>query len=435
MNKVVICGGGSTYTLPLMKTLCEFSTEDFPIKEILLFDIDESKQDMIYRASKVIAREVAPHIVINQTYDISTAFENADFVLMQIRAGGLEMREQDEKVPLRHDCVGQETCGAGGFAYGMRSVPQVVEIMKEARKQAPNAWIINYSNPAAIVAEATKRYFPGDKKIINLCDMPIAILDGFAECMGKKRADLSPRYFGLNHFGWFTNLYDQDGNDLLPIIRERIKAGNVLPDELKNDSGWVETFQSLADMVNDFDGYVPNTYLKYYLYPEKVVAHSDKEYTRANYVMDNRLELVRRGCEYIIGNNTMQGTGLEKGVHGMYIVELCRSILNNEGKLFIAMIENKGIITNLPEKAMVEVPCFVTSNGLEPLHVGEIPTFYKGLLEAQYAYECLAVDALINKDKDAALKALVLNRTVVDTSKAKLLLDDLIEANKDYWSF
>ncbi len=434
MNKVVICGGGSTYTLPLIKTLCDYSVE-FPIKEILLFDIDNEKQHMIYKASQVIAREIAPQIVVKETYDINTAFDGADFVLMQIRAGGLDMREQDEKVPLRHGCVGQETCGAGGFAYGMRSVPQVVEIIKEVRKQAPNAWIINYSNPAAIVAEATKRYFPDDNKLINLCDMPIAIMDGFAECLGMNRSDFTPRYFGLNHFGWFTNLYNKDGEDLLPLIREKIKSGDVLPEELKGDKGWVETFETLTKMVCDLDGYVPNTYLKYYYYPKSVVAHSDIKYTRANYVKDHRLSLVKMGCEYIVGNNTMQGTGLEKGVHGTYIVQLCKSILNNEGTVFIAMVQNNGVIPNLPKEAMVEVPCVVTSEGLNPIHVGEIPTFYKGLLENQYAYECLTVDALINKDKDSALKALVLNRTVTDVDTAKALLDDIIESNKEYFSF
>ena len=432
--QLVICGGGSTYTLPMIKTLCDFK-DVFPLKSIVLFDVDPDKQHMVYEATKVMVDELIGGVEVTESYDLNTAFAGADFVFMQIRAGGLKMREQDEKIPLRYGCIGQETCGAGGFAYGMRSVPQVVEIVKAVREQSPQAWVINYSNPAAIVAEATKRFFPNDQRLINLCDMPIAIMDAFAESLGMKRQDFTPRYFGLNHFGWFTNLYDPQGNDLLPTIRSMLKTGSSAPEELKNDTDWAETFAQLGEMVRDFDGegYVPNTYLQYYLYPEKMAAHMDPNYTRANHVMDHRVVHVQELCKYIVEHQSIQGSGLEKGVHGTYIVELASSIINNENRPFIMITQNNGIIPNLPQEAMVEVPCLVNANGITPLHVGTIPTFYKGLLENQYAYECLTVDALLNGDKDAALKALVLNRTIVDTGKAKRILEDLIQANQDYW--
>ncbi|WP_394961426.1 6-phospho-alpha-glucosidase [Candidatus Allofournierella merdavium] len=432
--QLVICGGGSTYTLPMIKTLCDFR-EVFPLRSIVLFDVDPDKQHMVYEAAKVMVEEAMGGVEVRECYTLDAAFADADFVFMQIRAGGLRMREQDEKIPLRHGCIGQETCGAGGFAYGMRSVPQVAEIVRAVRAQSPRAWIINYSNPAAIVAEATKRLFPGDRRLIHLCDMPIAIMDAFAESLGMKRQDLTPRYFGLNHFGWFTNLYDPRGKDLLPAIRTMLKSGSAAPEELKGDADWVETFAQLGEMVRDFDGegYVPNTYLQYYLYPEKMAAHMDPRYTRANFVMDHRVAHVRQMCEYIVEHGSIRGSGLEKGVHGTYIVELASSIIRNENRTFIIITPNNGIIPNLPPEAMVEVPCLVNANGVTPLHMGNIPTFYKGLLENQYAYECLTVDALLNGDRDAALKALVLNRTVTDTGRAKGILEDLIRANRDYW--
>lgn len=417
---VVICGGGSTYTLPMIKTLLD-NSDKFPIQNITLFDVDASKQQKIYQAAQVMATPFG--VDIAQSYQLDGTFSGADFVFMQIRSGGLEMRELDEKIPLANDCVGQETCGAGGFAYGMRSVVDVIEIVKAVRVQAEEAWIINYSNPAAIVAEATNRVFPNDKKIINLCDMPIAILDGFAEALGTERQKLTPRYFGLNHFGWFTHLYDQDGNDLLPGIKERLTQGNMMPEELKEDGDWVKTFEQLSKMAIDLKGHIPNTYLQYYLYPEYIVSKSDKNYTRANAVMDNRLQAVQDQCDYIIENNTIEGSGLERGVHGTYIVELATALAMNEKKEFIMIVPNTGIISNFSHGAMVEVPCIVSKNGAEPIHVGEIDTFYKGLMENQYAYEKLTVDAILNKDYDAALKALTLNRTVVNVDTAKSILD------------
>jgi len=432
---LAICGGGSTYTLPMLKTLCDFSKE-FPIREIRLYDIDFEKQDIIFQAAKIMLGERLPGTVVKSCYqgEQGEAFSEADFVFMQIRAGGLAMREKDEKIPLAYGCVGQETCGAGGFAYGMRSVPQVLDLIREIRRYAPYAWVINYSNPAAIVAEAVKRFYPEDRRIINLCDMPIAIMDGFAESLGMERSQFSPRYFGLNHFGWFTHLYDTQGNDLLPVIKEKLKNGSMIPEELSRDEGWIHTFQQLSQMTADFNGYVPNTYLQYYLYPDEIAASSDKHYTRANAVMDHSEKEVKETCRYIIDNGTIEGSSLEKGVHGTYIVELASSIIRNQGRIFLIIIRNDGIIPNLPKEAMVEVPCLVGANGCEPMHVGEIDTFYKALLENQYGYEKLTVDAILNKDKDAALKALVLNRTVTDTEKAKKILDDLCEANKEYWT-
>lgn len=429
---LVICGGGSTYTLPMIKTLCDYQQE-FPVKKIMLYDIDFERTSLIFQAAKIMVNELMPGVAVEMSSKPEEAFDKVDFAFMQIRSGGLKMRERDEKIPLKYNCVGQETCGAGGFAYGLRSIPDIIALVKGIRKYAPDAWIINYSNPAAIVAEATKRFFPDDRKLINICDMPIAIMDGFAEALGVKRQSLSPRYFGLNHFGWFTHLYDEKGVDLLPQIREMLKDGSMMPRELKEDSDWVNTFHQLSIMVSDLNGHVPNTYLQYYLYPNRMVEKEDKNYTRANVVMDNRLKEVEAVCHTIIANKTIKGSGIDKGVHGTYIVELASSIINNENRIFLIITKNNGSISNFSKEAMVEVPCIVNSNGCEPMHIGEIDTFYKALMENQYGYEKLTVDALVNHDYDAALKALVLNRTIVDVDTAKSVLEELIDVNKEYW--
>ncbi|WP_337960894.1 family 4 glycosyl hydrolase [Caloramator sp. mosi_1] len=159
---IVICGGGSTYTLPMIKTLCDFK-EKLPLRKIVLYDIEKERTSLIYEAAKVIINELMPDVKIELSYDYEQAFSDIDFAFMQIRSGGLEMREKDEKIPLKYGCVGQETCGAGGFAYGLRSIPDIIKLVEEIRRYSPNAWIINYSNPAAIVAEATKRVFPNEK--------------------------------------------------------------------------------------------------------------------------------------------------------------------------------------------------------------------------------------------------------------------------------
>ena len=168
-NKVVIVGGGSTWTPGLLKSLCEKKTE-FPLEELRLYDIDAERQAVIGEFAKVLFAEEYPELKFLYTTDKETAYRDVDFVFCQIRTGGFDMRMMDEQIPLAHGVVGQETCGPGGFAYGLRSIPDMIQIVKDARTYANDPWILNYTNPAAIVAVALERVFPGDKKIINMCD-------------------------------------------------------------------------------------------------------------------------------------------------------------------------------------------------------------------------------------------------------------------------
>ena len=440
---VVIVGGGSHRNPDLMAMLAD-NKDRFPIRRICLYDTESERQEIMGKYGEILMREYYPELEeFAYTTDPDVAFKDVDFALMQIRAGRLPMREKDEKISLSHGCVGQETCGAGGFACGLRSVPDIIELVKMIRKHSPEAWILNYSNPAAIVAEATKRVFPDDHRILNICDMPIAIMDQYANILKCSRKDFEPRYFGLNHFGWFTHIYDKKtGEDLEPKIKELILSGEDLfklsgVDEHTMEPSWIETYKFMANILRDYPEYLPNTYLKYYLYPKHVVETSNPNYTRANEVMDGKEKRCYEMMEEVIKLGKLKGTEYEikpgRGVHASYIVDLACAIINNTNEIFLIITKNKGVIPNVDENMMVEVACRVGANGVEPLALDPIPTFYKGMMENQYAYEKLTVDGLFERDKTKLLQALALNRTVTDTDTAKAILDDLIEANKDYW--
>lgn len=441
MRKFNVCivGAGSRYT-PDMVAMLAREKDRFPIKRLVFYDNNEEVQNLISGYVSVLLKEYYPEV---EEFIVTTkpeeAFVNLDFALMQIRAGKLPMREKDEKISLKYGCVGQETCGAGGFAYGLRSVPAVIDIIKNIRKYSPDAWVLNYSNPAAIVAEATKRVFKDDYRVINICDMPIAIMDTYAEILGMDRKDFEPRYFGLNHFGWFTKILDKKtGENYLPRLRDYLKNNVIDSGDVEMlDKSWSDTYAFMTTMVNDFDEYLPNTYMQYYLYPNKMVSKSNPNYTRANECMDGNERKVYTMCKEVAELGKIKGTKYEIadhcGVHASYIVDLAIALAFNTNEIFLIITENKGAISNVDKGVMVEVPCRVGSNGVEPLAIGEISTFYKGLIENQYAYEKLAVDACLEGSYQKALQALVLNRTVVDTTTAKDLLEDLIEANKEYW--
>ena len=433
---VTVAGGGSTFTPGIALMLLE-ERERFPIRKITFYDNDAERQETVAKACEIYLHENAPDIEFNYTTDPETAFTDIDFVLAHIRVGKYAMRELDEKIPLKYGVVGQETCGPGGIAYGMRSIGGVIEILDYMEKYSPNAWMLNYSNPAAIVAEATRRLRP-DSKILNICDMPIDLEEKMANMVGlKSRKEMNVGYYGLNHFGWWYKIYDKEGNDLMPEIKKHM-ASNGYADALSDtnqhiDESWKHTFQKARDVYAVDPTTIPNTYLKYYLYPDYVVEESNPEYTRANEVMAGREKQVFGACRDIIAKGTAKDSGFEADAHATYIVDLACAIAENTMERFLLIVPNEGAVYNFEPTAMVEIPCIVGSNGYEKICEGSIPTFQKGMMEEQVAVEKLVVEAWIEGSYQKLWQALTLSKMVPSAKIAKQILDDLIVANEHFW--
>lgn len=432
---ILIAGGGSTFTPGIILMLLD-NLEKFPIRQIKMYDNDAERQAKIGDACAILLKERASEIEFSYSTKPEEAFTDIDFVMAHIRVGKYPMRELDEKIPLKHGVVGQETCGPGGVAYGMRSIGGVIELIEHMEKYSPNAWMLNYSNPAAIVAEATRRLKP-NSKVLNICDMPIGIEVRMAEILGLNcRKDMDIMYYGLNHFGWWKSIKDKAGNDLMPALKEHVaKYGYVEKkgDNQHTDASWCDTFAKAKDVFAVDPTTLPNTYLKYYLFPDYVVEHSNKEYTRANEVMDGREKFVFGECDKIVKNKTSNNTELHIDEHASYIVDLARAIAFNTKEKMLLIVENNGAIVNFDPTAMVEIPCIVGNAGPEPLVVGAIPQFQKGLMEQQVSVEKLTVEAWIEGSYQKLWQALTMSKTVPSASVAKAILDDLIEANKGYW--
>lgn len=431
---IVIVGGGSTWTPGLLKALCK-RQDTFPLRKLVMFDVDAQRQAAIGDFARLLFQEEYPQLAFSYTTDEDEAFSDVDFVFCQMRTGGYAMREQDEKIPLSMGVIGQETCGPGGFAYGMRSIGDMIALVENVRARSPQAWILNYTNPAAIVADALRVKFPDDKRILNICDQPVNLLRSSARLLQRDVNEFEPVYFGLNHFGWFTHLYDRTGVDLLPQLKTIIADQGFKPaDAEQRDASWLDTYALVADMLRDFPDYLPNTYLQYYLYPEYKLGKLDPSYTRANEVMAGREKRVFETCRAAVAAGTTRDASVvHNDAHGDMIVEVAESIVHNQHRLFIVIVENNGLVNNLDDSAMVEVAATLGINGPRPYGVGNIGTFYKGMIEQQFAYERLTVEAWFEGSYAKALQALTLNRLVVDAKKARRVLDALIEANKGYW--
>lgn len=435
-QRIVIAGGGSTYTAGIVTMLLE-NTDNFPIESIKLYDNNEERQRKVAEACAIIVREKNPDVKFSYTTDPEVAFSDIDFVMAQIRVGLYAMREKDEKIPLKYGVVGQETCGPGGIAYGLRTIGPVIEIIDYMEKYSPNAWMLNYSNPAAIVAEACRVLRP-NARIINICDMPVCLEEIFARVLGEgSRKKFEVRYYGLNHFGWWTDIKEKaTGKDLMPQLKEYCAQKGYeefTPQGQHKESSWLETMRAAKDLYEMEPNTLPNTYLKYYLMGDETVEHSNPDYTRANEIMDRREKDTFEECERIVRNGTAKDTWFASSEHAQFIVELACALAFNTRERFLLIVPNNGAISNFDPDAMVEIPCIVGKDCVEPMSIGKIPTFQKGLMEQQVASEKLAVEAWVEHSYQKLWQSLMMNKTVPSAKVAKQILDDLIEANKDFW--
>lgn len=430
---IVIVGGASSYTPGIVRSIMNKKVE-LPLGKLVLQDIDKENLELMGKYLKILFEEENYDAEILWTSDRKEAFSEADFIFTQIRTGGLEMREKDEKVSLKYGLVGQETCGPGGFAFAMRTIKEMIEITKDAKKYAPDAWVINYSNPLPILAEAIRREVP-DSKSLFICDMPIVQQLAMAATLGYDNKDLVFEYFGLNHFGWFTSIKNKEGEELLPKLREIMLSGKemTMVDFGHLDKSWVKTFNNIREGVKVFPEFIPLTYMQYYYFPERMVKKSDINHTRANEVMEGRRKKVYEECRKAVNQGSLKGFEYSIDAHGDFIVDQAVAIAYDTKERFMVNVVNNGIIKNLDDDMVIETFGIIDKDGAKVEKSFEVPPFYRALMIGQNTYEKLTVDACLEGSYEKALKALTLNATVSSVDRAKEILDALIEANQGYF--
>lgn len=432
---ITIAGAGSARVPALVGNLIEMK-ERFPLSKIIFYDIDNERMGKMEAYDRLVLKTHWPEVEVVFTTDMDTAYSNTDFVFCQMRVGKGEMRSYDEKLPLKYGLVGQETCGPGGFSYGLRSLGAMRQMVEKVRSYSKETWILNYTNPAAIVAYGLDRMFPDDKRILNLCDQPFSLMKSFSKILGIEQEKLRARYFGLNHFGWFTDLFDTDGNNHFDRLRDYLKNHDFKPFNAEQRAkSWLDTYVRVNKYMQYFDEYIPTTYLQYYFFPDEIVRESNPNYTRVDEARESREKEVFETCALAEGKETMDGVPmLTNSVFGTLMVEVAESIAYDLHREFMVLVRNNGLIPNFEEDAIVELAGTIGKNGAQGYYFGEIKPFYKGLMEGQYAYERLTVEAFLEGSYTKALQALTLNRTVISPEKAKAILDDFQEVSREYWN-
>lgn len=426
--KVAVIGGGSSYTPELIDGFIKRNNE-LPVKEIHLVDIEEgkSKLDIVGNLAKRMVKKAGVDIDIILTLDRESAIKDANFVTTQFRVGGLEARAKDERIPLQYNVIGQETTGPGGFAKAMRTIPVILDICKDIEELAPNAWLINFTNPAGLITEAVHRYT--NVKTIGLCNVPIGMVNMVSKMLEVDSERIKIDFAGLNHLVWGKRVY-LDGEDITDEVIEKLCDGGSLTMKNIPDLKWDKDFVKSLGMI-------PCPYHRYYYMTDDLIEEEKESVetgkgTRAEQVLKIEKELFE---VYKDPNLNQKPEQLEKRGGAYYsdaAVSLISAIYNDKKEVHTVNVKNNGAISNLPDDVVVEVNAIVDKTGAHSITVGQLPPEVSGLVQAAKAYELLAVEAGATGDYGTALKALVANPLVPSVKIAKKLLDDIIFANKAY---
>ena len=425
--KIVTIGGGSSYTPELVEGFIKRHKE-LPVRELWLVDIEEGKHklEIVGNLAKRMVKRAGVDMEIHLTLDRREALKDADFVTTQLRVGLLDARIKDERIPLSHGVIGQETNGAGGLFKALRTVPVVLDIIKDIEELCPNAWLVNFTNPTGVISEAVFKY-TNFRRYIGLCNVPIGVKNGMADILEVEKDRVEMDFAGLNHMVYALNVR-LDGKDITKEAIEKFVTSSLTMQNIKD-------IPLNADFVRAL-GVIPCPYHKYY-YKHKEMLEEELEgfkdgKTRGETVKaleDDLFEL------YKDENLAVKPPQLEKRGGAYYSDAACNlinSIYNDKKDIQVVNTLNNGAIRDFREDSAAEMSCVITKEGPKPLSVGYLPVAVSGLVTEIKAFEILAAKAAVEGDYNAALQALCINPLIPSDDLAKTILDEMMEAHKEY---
>ncbi|MEW8955642.1 6-phospho-beta-glucosidase [Clostridium sp.] len=427
--KIVTIGGGSSYTPELVEGFIK-RYKELPVRELWLVDIKEGEEklNIVGDLSKRMVEKAGIPMEIYTTLDRRQALKDADFVTTQLRVGLLDARIKDERIPLSHGLIGQETNGAGGMFKAFRTIPVILDIDKDMSELCPNAWLINFTNPAGIVTEAILRYGK-NKNVIGLCNVPIGMEMATAKLLYVDHSRIRIDFAGLNHMVFGRKVY-KDGIDVTKEVINKISNGEM-GGVVKN----IEDFNWMPEFIKGLN-LIPCPYHKYYFQTKEMLEDELREFSKG----ETRAEVVKRLEDDLFNlykdeNLNIKPPQLEKRGGTYYSDAACRlisSIYNDRQDIQTVDIRNNGTIKGIDENSSVEVSCIITKEGPKPIQVGEMEIQVNGLIQQIKSFERLVIEAAVTGDYNKALVALIINPLIPSDKMAKIVLDELLVAHKDY---
>ena len=422
--KLVYLGGGSTRAAGTMASLIA-NGADFEGSEVVLVDLDEDRLALIRTLAQKMARARGHDIVVTATTDRRAALADCDAVLSSFRPGGFEARVRDERIPLDHGLIGQETQGAGGFFMALRAVAVLKDVCAEMEELCPDAWIFNYTNPVNIVAEAITRHSP--VKVVSLCEGPIYFAHEIADTAGLDPERLRVTMVGLNHGCWGVE-HDYDGRDPLPLLEEAW--------ERRRDDPTLEPRRRRQLQLAVAMGSVPADYFEYYYFTDDVLAElRAKPTTRAEDILGWSGDYWRHYEEQAQRDDPQLDPARSRGgIHELELaIDVMDAIFNDKDEVHPVNMPNAGgALPGFPHDLVVEVLGRCTRDGIEVLPAKPLPPHVRGLVEMLGEYQALAAETAWAGTRADGIRALSANPLVRQLDVAERVYDALASAHRTH---
>jgi 6-phospho-beta-glucosidase len=415
--KIAVVGGGSTYTPELVDGLGRLR-DVLPVEELVLVDPAADRLELVGGLGRRILQRLGHPAELVTTTDLEPALDGVDAVLLQLRVGGQAARLQDETWPLECGCVGQETTGAGGLAKALRTVPVVLDIAERVRKAAPDAWIIDFTNPVGIV---TRALLEEGHRAVGLCNVAIGFQRRFAEQLGVAPEQVELDHVGLNHLTW-ERAVRVDGVDRLPDLLTA--HGPEIAESLELPVQLLHTL-----------GVVPSYYLRYFYAHDEVVAELRTSEPRAAQVAEIEQQLLEMYADPTLDQKPELLSRRGGAFYSEAAVQLAAALLGRQegaASTQVVNLRNDGALPFLPDDAVIEVPATVDRSGVRALPMAPLEPLYAGLVAAVTSYEHLALDAALRGGYDRVFEALLAHPLVGQVDRAHGLADRLIAHNRDH---
>jgi 6-phospho-beta-glucosidase len=411
--KLTIIGGGSTYTPELVEGIIQ-NYPDFPIAELCLMDINERRLEILGGLSQRMLDHQGLDIKVTLETERQRALEGASFVNCLIRVGGMDARILDERIPFSFGLVGQETTGPGGMMKALRTIPILLDLAHHMEEICPRAWLVNYTNPSGIMAEALGKY--SQVRYVSLCSGPHHWISEILRLMKVNPDCASVDWVGLNHLGFAIHVF-VDGIDRTE------QAIEAVADEWSVDGEWIRVL-----------GAIPATYLRYFYHPDRVVAEASQPgyQTRGEYVKQIEAQLLEQYADPHLCEKPDLLNQRGGGGYSEVAFAAMSAIHQNLSDRQVIQVLNQGAVDGIPSDASMELSCLVDATGPHPIRIGEMPLMIRGLIQSVKAYESLTVEAAVKGSRPLAMQALMSHPLVPDWDVAKPLMEQLLKANQTW---
>lgn len=446
--KLTIVGGGGFRVPQIVEALSRRPRDEIDVTELYLYDVAPERLRVMTAVLDQLDVPRKPRIVA--TTNMAEAVRGADFVFSAIRVAGTEGRVQDELIPLRHGVLGQETVGPGGYAYALRTIPVALELARTVAEAAPQAWVINFTNPAGIITQAMREVL--GRRVIGICDTPIGLVRRAARALGSQESELEYDYIGLNHLGWLRSI-TRGGRDVLPTLLNTPELLSQMEEARLIGLDWVRQL-----------GMIPNEYLFYFYRNREAVAQIlTEDQTRGQFLsaqqrafyetaldeLDHaanlwdathreREETYMAEAREVAGEGAREDDDLDGGYQEVAL-DLMTALSGRKStrwngksaRMILGVSNTEGgerIIPALADDAIVEVPCWVDRKGPLPVPLAPLTGAELGLIVQVKACETLVIDAVREGNRDKAWHAIATHPLVDSADVARRILDEYCKA-------